>query len=106
MAFVLKKGDTSPVLEATFKDYDGTAVSIISATVKILVKTLDGVSVVNSAMTITDGINGVAEYGWQSGDTDTAGTYKVEFEVTFDNGSVETFPNTGYEMLVIKEDLG
>ena len=106
MAFVLKKGDTSPVLEATFKDYDGTAVSIAGATVKFLVKTRDGISVVNSAMTITDGSIGVAEYEWQSGDTDTAGTYKVEFEVTFDNGSVETFPNTGYEMLVIKEDLG
>ena len=106
MAFVLKKGDTSPVLVATFKDYDGTAVSIVGASVKILVKTLDGTSVVNSPMTITDGTNGVAEYEWQSGDTDTTGTYKVEFEVTFDNGAVETFPNNKYEMMVIKEDLG
>lgn len=105
MAFTMKTGDTSPILQATFTDASGSAVSIVGATVKLIVADLSNTVVMNKTMTVFDGSNGIAEYEWQSGDTSTSGTYKVEFEVTYATGEVETFPNTGYEMLVIKEDL-
>jgi len=39
------------------------------------------------------------------GDTATVGTYYVEFEVTYADASVETFPNTGSLPLVITREL-
>jgi len=106
MAFTMKTGDTAPILQATFTDANGSAVSITGATVKLIVANLAGSVVMNKSMSIFNGAGGIAEYEWQAGDTDTPGTYKVEFEVTYATGEVESFPNTGYEMLVIKEDLG
>jgi hypothetical protein len=42
----------------------------------------------------------------EPGDTDTAGTYWAEFEVTFGDGRVETYPNRGYLTVNIEPDLG
>lgn len=106
MAFVMKRGDTAPILVATFKDSAGDAVLISGASVKILVYTLGGTEVFSASMSVSSEVAGTAEYEWQLTDTATPGTYLVEFEVTFADGSVETFPNTGYEMLVVKGDLG
>ena len=105
MAFTMKTGDTSPIVTATFKDADLNPVNITGSTVRIHVVSLSGTTLIDEAMTVTSGPNGVAEYEWQAGDTDTAGTYKVEFEVTYSDNTVETFPNTGHEMLIIKDDL-
>jgi hypothetical protein len=38
-------------------------------------------------------------------DTNTAGTYYGEVEVTYADNTVETFPNNGYFTIIIKEDL-
>ncbi len=41
-----------------------------------------------------------------SNDTATAGRFNVEFEITFSDGQVITFPARGYERLIINTDLG
>ena len=56
-------------------------------------------------MTITDAEGGVVQYDWQVGYTATVCTYYVEFEVTYSDCSVETFPNTGSLPLVITREL-
>jgi hypothetical protein len=56
-------------------------------------KALDGTVKVDAAMTITSTSGGVVQYDWQTGDTDTVGSYSVEFEVTYSDSTIETFPN-------------
>ena len=43
-------------------------------------------------------------YDWQEGDTDTAGTFFAEFEVTNANGTKETFPNDKPLTITVKAD--
>jgi hypothetical protein len=38
----------------------------------------------------------VMRYDWQVGDTDTVGIFEGEFEVTFPDASIKTYPNEGY----------
>ena len=68
-------------------------------------KAIGGDVVLDQQMTITDAEGGVVQYDWQAGDTDTVGTYYVEFEVTYSDASVETFPNNGSLPLVITREL-
>lgn len=93
MAFKIKQNDTSPSLQATLKDAFGTAIVLTGASVKFHMKALDGTVKVNSAMTVTNASGGVVQYDWQTGDTDTVGSYSAEFEVTYSDSTIETFPN-------------
>ena len=105
MAFRIKQNDTSPSLEATLSDANLVPVNLTSATVMLHMKAIGGDVVLDEQMTITDAENGVVQYDWQAGDTATVGTYYVEFEVTYSDASVETFPNTGSLPLVITREL-
>ena len=105
MAFTIKQNDTSPALQATLKDYNGNAINLLGATVKFHMKSFEGAIKVNQTMTITSTSGGVVTYFWQEGDTDTAGTYYAEFEVTYADLSVETFPNSGSIAITITPEL-
>lgn len=105
MAFTIKQNDTSPALQATLKDYSEAAVSLVGATVRFHMKDLSGSIVIDAAMTVTNASGGVVRYNWQAADTDTAGTYSAEFEVTYSDLSVETFPNTDNIAIVITPEL-
>jgi hypothetical protein len=106
MAFSIKQNDTSPSLQATLKDSSQNPIGLLGATVMFHMKSLGGVLKVNQQMTITDEDNGVVQYNWQAGDTDTVGTYYVEFEVTYADSSVETFPNNGNKVVTVVRELG
>lgn len=93
MAFNIKQNDTSPSLQATLKDASGTVIALTGASVRFHMKALDGTVKVDAAMTVTDNLNGIVQYDWQTGDTDTVGSYSVEFEVTYGDSTIETFPN-------------
>ena len=105
MAFRIKQNDTSPSLEATLSDANLVPVNITAATVMLHMKAIGGDVVLDEQMTITDAEGGVVQYDWQAGDTATVGTYYVEFEVTYSDGSIETFPNTGSLPLVITREM-
>ena len=105
MAFTIKQNDTSPALQATLQDYAGAAINLVGASVRLHMKGLDGSLAIDSPMTITNVAGGVIRYNWQPSDTDTAGTYNAEFEVTYSDLSVETFPNTGNIAIVITPEL-
>lgn len=105
MAFRIKQNDTSPSLEATLSDANLVPVNLTSATVMLHMKAIGGDVVLDEQMTVTDAVGGVVQYDWQAGDTATVGTYYVEFEVTYSDASVETFPNTGNLPLVITREL-
>jgi len=48
---------------------------------------------------------GRVRYAWQTGDTDTPGTFQGEFEVTYSTGEIETFPNDGFLAIEIIDDI-
>jgi len=106
MAFRIKTNDTSPKLGLTLTSSSGSAVSLSGASVRFHMKKYGASTLkVDSAATITNASSGVIEYAWQSEDTDTAGSYYGEVEVTYGDGTVETFPNNGYFTIIIQEDL-
>jgi hypothetical protein len=60
---------------------------------------------IDAGVTVTDPENGAIQYDWASGDTDTPGTYYAEFQVTYTDGSVESFPNTENLIVTIIRNL-
>lgn len=105
MAFSIKQNDTSPSLQATLKDAAQSPVVLSGATVMFHMKSIDGTVKVDQPMTITDADGGVVRYDWQAVDTDTVGTYYVEFEVTYADASIETFPNNGNRVVSVVREL-
>lgn len=93
--FWIKKGDLRPNIEATLEDDSGNAVDLSNASsVDFHMRRFDADSTkVDSSATITDASNGKVEYEWTSGDTDTAGDFLAEFEVTWSDSDKETYPN-------------
>jgi hypothetical protein len=51
---------------------------------------------------------GRVRYEWNSsdGDTNTADEYEGEFEVTYANGKIQTFPNDGHLPIVVTDEIG
>lgn len=105
MAFTIKQNDTSPAIQATLQDYAGNAISLIGATARFHMKSIDGLVVIDAPMTIVNASNGTVLYSWQTSDTNVAGTYYAEFEVTYSDTSIETFPNTDNIAIVITPEL-
>lgn len=97
MNFTIKQDNTSPLLGAQLQDADFNPIDLTGATVVFNMSDIsDGVVISGAACTVTDEENGRVQYAWQSSDTETAGSFRGEFQVTYSGGDVETFPNNGY----------
>ena len=106
MAFKIKTNDTSPKMTVDLADGSGAAVSLLGSTARFHMKKYGATSLkIDADADITNAAGGRVEYSWAVGDTDTAGTYYGEIEVTYGDGTVETFPNNGYFTVIIQEDL-
>lgn len=104
---VIKAGDTFPVLSVTIVNQDDdTPVDLTGATVVFRMAPDSGGAIVLSATaSVRDGVNGVLEYNWAPGQTDTPGRYRGEFIITMPSGKVMTAPNTSYLDVRIVERL-
>jgi hypothetical protein len=100
---LMKRGDTAPAFRAQLLD-GTTPVNLTGATAKLIVRRGTTV-VINSAVTIEAGSDGWVSYAWQTADTAVADSHNGEVQVTWGNGTVQTFPASGYFSLVISEDL-
>jgi hypothetical protein len=105
MAFTIKQNDTSPSMQASLTDSSLNPIDLTGASVALHMKSTSGVIKISSAMSITNASGGVVQYNWFTGDTDTVGTYYVEFQVTYSDGSIETFPNSGNKAVSIVREL-
>lgn len=105
MTFTIKQSDTSPSLRATLQDSNLSPINLNGASIRFHMKALGGVIKVDQPMTIVSAIAGTVKYDWQPADTAVAGTYSIEFEVTYTDLTIETFPNTGSLALVITPEL-
>ncbi|MDX1810435.1 MAG: BppU family phage baseplate upper protein [Gammaproteobacteria bacterium] len=104
--FEIKRNDTSPDLECTLQGNDGVSVDITGATVRFhMTKKGETTPKVDALATNVDEASGKVKYEWNAADTDTKGVFRGEFEVTYSDGSIETFPNNSYIPINIYEDL-
>lgn len=96
--FYIKRGDTAPALRfALLPDtVDLTGASVVFV--------MDGLG--RAPALVTEVSPPVVQYDWQPGDTDRPGLHRAEFEVTYSDGSIETYPNAGYLLVQIGENLG
>src|SRR5436305_523685 len=104
--FVIKRGDTLPALPVQLRNPDGSIPNLAGATV--LFKMSDpatGTLIVDRAAAIVDLPTASVTVNWLAGETSVVGIYKGEFEVTFVDGHVATFPNQGFLMVNVGPDL-
>lgn len=103
--FYIKQNDTSPA----FLYQTIPAVDLSGAAVVFTMRLRGGnASKINRAACsiVSPATAGAVRYDWQIGDTDVDGDYDAEFEVTYADGSVETFPNGGHISVKITGELG
>lgn len=106
MTFYVKKNDTSPAMLATLQDASFAAIDITGASVRFHMRPIGATQVtVDAAATIVDALAGKVMYEWQAADTATIGAYQAEFEVTYADASIETFPNDAYIRVKIVDDI-
>lgn len=102
----MKRGDTSPSWDILCLDDDGNAVNVEGASVQFHARLAGSDTLkVDSAGSVVDGAAGHVRYEPTSSDTDTVGLYEVEVEMTFSDGSIETFPNSTSLQILIIDDI-
>lgn len=108
-----KRGDTGPfearlTLNGAAENLDGTSVRFLMAPAVAG----EGPAVAAAAEVLQTGVapdyadKGRVRYAPAAGDVGTAGVYRQEWEVTFGDGTVQTYPSSGAVDVVISADLG
>jgi hypothetical protein len=103
--FNIKRNDTGPSIAGILERPSGTAVNISGATVRFKMRDASKASVVNAVATVFDGSAGSVRYDWDAADTEDAGLFEAEWEVTYSDSTIETFPNDGFIPVYITEDI-
>ncbi len=106
--------DTAPSAEATLKaGKPKVAVDIQGATVKFHMTDAANELKINAAANNdqvgdgSDGSKGDVSYDWDggAGDTDTGGEFKAHWEVTYSDGTIQTFPTPGNNTIIFHAEL-
>lgn len=94
LLFKIKQNDTSRSIK--FYPHANPASNFTGASVVFnMADKYGGVKISRAAGSIASDTGGTYfQYDWQAGDTDTAGDYEAEFEVTLSSGRIETYPNS------------
>ena len=103
----IKQNDTASFLTRDLKDAFGAPVNVTAAAVvfSMRVKPAGTVKVDEQECTIVTAGIGRVRYEWTAANTNTADEYEGEFQVTYANGKIQTFPNDGYIPIVITDDI-
>ncbi len=104
--FYLRKNDTSPAIRYYLQDHAGNPLNLVGGSVRFHMADQSGTTKVDAAATVEDEDTAEVSYAWAATDTDTAGSYIAEWEITYSDGTVETVPNDGYLSIQIQDDLG
>ena len=107
--FEIKQDDTWPPLgdavePVVLSDARGV-INLTGATVDFFAKHESGTPIIEGACTILTAADGEIMYEWEAADTDTAGEYTFEFQITFGDGKKATVPTSGYKSLTIHPDI-
>ena len=103
LKFTIKRGDTSPALK--FKLLPDS-VSLAGASVRFKMRERGGATLIDQpAEILTVFEPAVVAHLWAPGETNTPGRFEAEFQVTYLDGTVETFPNLGFIEVFVTEDV-
>lgn len=103
---VLKRNDTKKPLKAVLSNESGP-IDLTGCTVRfIMSNAATKIAKINREVLIQDATNGTVWVVFEDGETDTPGSYKAEFKVTYSDFRIETFPEDGYITIEIQKDLG
>jgi hypothetical protein len=100
----IKSGDTAIEFTATLTR-NNVPVNLTSSSVKFLLRNRATGTAFSATATIVVAAAGTVSYEPGVGFPTTAGNYSQEWEVTFPDTTVLTFPSAGYNTLVIEDDL-
>lgn len=108
MAWTLKQNDTWPNWVGQLKDASNRPVDLSNATTAKLMRLPEGGGALQTLTLafVEPRTLGQVIRDWQTGDNAVANVYRCEVEVTYADGSVETFPNTGVYTMTVEADLG
>ena len=106
--FYIKENDTASFLSRDLKDAFGAPVNVTGAAVvfSMRVKPAGSLKVTRQVCAVVAAGTGRVRYEWIADDTDTADEYEGEFQVTYANGKIQTFPNDGHLPIVVTDDIG
>jgi len=106
MSFRIKQGDTVPSLRVSLLNGTDNAISLDGANVRFHMRAIGSLSIlIDSSVSVIDAGSGVIQYDWAAGDTSSIGSYQAEFQVTYADGKIETFPNSDYINVEIIDDI-
>jgi hypothetical protein len=104
VTITLKRNDTRVNLKAVLSNESGP-VNLTDCSVRFIMSKRGFIKIDRQAE-IREANNGQVWFIFEKGDTDEVGAYHAEFEVTFPDSRVETFPNSGFILINIQNDLG
>lgn len=101
----LKAGDTRPALIAELRDADGKPIPLAGVREVTLHMASEGrrEAVATGPMDILDLGTGRVRYAWARSETAKAQTYRLEIDVTYNDGTVITVPTEGFGEVTIAE---
>ena len=100
----MKPGDRKRAIKVTTSDYELGGAKFAGASVLFRMMDADGTVVISAAGSVLDA-DGVLGYAFAAGETDTAGTYRAEFVVTFTDGLEDTYPSFGFIPVRINQEV-
>lgn len=105
--FTIKQNDTAPALVTVLQDSRGRPRVLTGATVVLNMRLQSDkvVKITGASVTITDASLGIVSYSFTAANTDTAGVYELEIQVTYSDSTIETFPNNDYVIVTILDDI-
>lgn len=105
-SLIFKRHDTRRLLVPVLAE-NGQAIDLTYALQVVFGMRLQGASTLRvlGQMAIVNPTLGAVSYTWQTNDLAVAGAYQGAMRVTWDDGSLETFPNSGFLPLTVLEDV-
>lgn len=105
-AFTLRAGDRQKPFVAYCYDQNGP-VSLNNAIGALFIMSISTsrAPVIKAAAVITNPITAEVTYNWADGDTDVPNTYFAEIKILWNDGTTQTFPNSGALPIIITPDF-
>jgi hypothetical protein len=106
----IREGDTAPNWRTRLFDAEGDPIDLTGAIVRLHVTEERTTTQVQIDALATPDPDQVANRGWvdyefTSGDTNQPGRFWAEWEITFPDGSVQTVPTRGHDILIVYGQL-
>lgn len=106
--FAIKQNDTRPKFEVRLLDGFKQPLNLTGATVLLHMRLKPGgaVKITGGVMgAVGNAVDGRQSYTFTAANTDTAGTYEAEVQVTFSDGGIRTIPPGTYMEFLVKDDV-